>query len=143
MILGYANRKAPEMELLINDEVISLLNKFKELRKFDPIEFQVDGFDHPLMEYVGAPTEEIRKRCEKLINDLVSELMEGLPLNSNKTFVLDMFKKHLENFRDEDTEEREQATGYCEDIMDILLIESSDGVLNRFLYELDPNEYII
>jgi hypothetical protein len=39
----------------------------------------------------------------------------------------------------QDTEEREAVCAYCERIMDALEIESSEGILNNWLYGFDPN----
>jgi hypothetical protein len=54
--------------------------------------------------------------------------------------VLSAFKSYLDNFNGEDTEEKERACGYCEQIVDILGMENSEGVLNNWLYGFDPNE---
>ena len=45
--------------------------------------------------------------------------------------------KALSRFEGEDTEEREQACEYLEQIMTILGIESSDGKITSWLYGFD------
>jgi hypothetical protein len=52
--------------------------------------------------------------------------------------VLSEFLQMLEAFEGHDTEEREKACAYCERVMDLLAIESSDSVLNTWLYGFDP-----
>ena len=47
------------------------------------------------------------------------------------------FAAELERFTEPDTEERERFCGYLEEIMDIVGIESSDGLLNGWLYGFD------
>ena len=41
-----------------------------------------------------------------------------------------------------DTEDRERVCSYFEELMDIVGLESSNGKLNKFMYEFDPNELI-
>ncbi len=41
---------------------------------------------------------------------------------------------------DLDTEDRERTAGYFMQMMDIVGLESSDGLLNRFVYDWDPSE---
>lgn len=88
--------------------------------------------------YPGAPDEETRLRCEGAINQMIDALIQGLPKQSTTAFVLSEFEKHLNLLSDEDTEEREMACVYCERIMNILDIESSEGLLNTWLYGFDP-----
>ena len=90
--------------------------------------------------YRGAPNEETRLRCESWANALIDSLIEGLSSQPKNSFVLSQFRSHLERFGAQDTEERERACGYCEQIMDILGIESSEGLLNSWLYGFYPNE---
>jgi hypothetical protein len=96
-------------------------------------------FDAFIM-YSGAPSEEIRVRCESSVNGLLATLVRGLPKQPDTAFVLSAFKSYLDNFNGEDTEEKERACGYCEQIVDILGMENSEGVLNNWLYGFDPNE---
>jgi len=90
--------------------------------------------------YPGAPDEATRVRCEVWANELLDTLLNGLPSNPNSSYVLSQFVTHLERFEEDDTEERERACGYCEQIMGILSIESSQGILDRWLYGFDPGE---
>ena len=90
--------------------------------------------------YPGAPTEELRVDAENQINQLIDRLLSGLAPDSRKSFVLSEFKTSLERFEQTDTEERERFCGYLEQIMDATGIESSDGLLNTWLYGFDPNE---
>jgi hypothetical protein len=93
----------------------------------------------PEVLYPGAPTEEIRHEAEKIINQLLDKLILGLPADPQKQFVMSQFKNALSDFEHADTEERERFCGYLEEIMDITGIQSSDGLLNNWLYGFDPN----
>ena len=89
--------------------------------------------------YPGAPDEEIRIRLQGHVNDLAARLTSRLAEPIDKAAVLDEFKVTLAHFEEEDSEERERVCGYLEEIMDIFEIESSDGLLNTWLYGFDPN----
>ena len=54
--------------------------------------------------------------------------------------MLSEFLEMLTAFEHEDTEEKEQACTYCERVMEILGIDSSDGALNTWLYGFDPEK---
>jgi hypothetical protein len=92
----------------------------------------------PELGYFGAPNEEVRTRCEAAINQLLDELIAGWDANPTKAFVLAQFERTLEKFNLEDSEEQDQALSYLERIMDILGIESSDGLLNTWRYGFNP-----
>ena len=51
-----------------------------------------------------------------------------------------MIKIGLERFKDiVDTEDRERICLYYEELMNMVGLESSAGLLNKFLYGFDPN----
>ena len=115
--------------MIPSDNPVPELETLKAERKFDAWEF-----------YPGAPDEAVRARCEARVNELLDALIRGWPQQTTTDLVLSKFREYLPNFDHEDTEERERACGYCEKIMAILGIESSQGVLNNWLYGFDPNE---
>jgi len=88
--------------------------------------------------YPGAPTEQLRSEAEQSVNALLDRLIPVIPTPADKQFVLQEFRRTLEAFTQSDTEERERLCGYLEEIMDIVGIESSDGLLNDWLYGFDP-----
>jgi hypothetical protein len=90
--------------------------------------------------YPGAPTEALRADAEHHINELLDRLLERLTPSSTKSVVMSEFKIAMARFKQSDTEERERFCGYLEQIMDATGIESSDGLLNSWLYGFDPNE---
>jgi hypothetical protein len=96
--------------------------------------FQEEGM------YPGAPTAEIRERAEMAVNGMLDRLSSGLRHSPQKSFVISEFLRMLKAFESEDTEEREQACSYCERVMEIVGIESSDGALNTWLYGFDPKQ---
>jgi|SRR5471032_2627696 hypothetical protein len=110
----------------------AVLNQLSSLRASEKFHEDVDSL------YPGAPNEEIRLRSESVVNRMLDTLQIQLPSHPQKAYVLSQFLFMLKSFEGEDTEEREEACGYCERVMSILGIESSDGVLNTWLYGFDP-----
>ena len=91
--------------------------------------------------YPGAPTEEIRLAAEQAVNAMLDRMQKGLLASPHKSYVMAEFREMLKAFEHgTDSEEREQACTYCEDVMEILGIESSDGLLNTWLYGFDPDQ---
>jgi hypothetical protein len=84
--------------------------------------------------YNGLRPESARLHAERQVNFLIDRLREGLASNPSKKFVLGEFLKTMAEFEPIDTEDREQLLRYLEEIMDILGIASSDGLLNRWMY---------
>jgi len=97
--------------------------------------------DEPGTLYNGLRPESARQKAEVQLNDLIDRLHGGLMAVTRKQFVLSEFKKTLAEFEPGDTEDRERLLRYLERIMDILGIESSDGLLNRWLYGMTEDEF--
>lgn len=73
------------------------------------------------------------QRLEAIINCLIEILIKSVSANKTKLWVLQQFKESLERVELEDTEARELFGVLLEEIMDILGIESSDGLLAFYL----------
>ena len=119
----------PDQSLTLTPEVLQHLAALRSESKFNEENL-----------YPGAPTEEIRFRAEQAVNSMLDRLRVGLTQSPRKSYVLSEFLKMLKAFEDEDTEEREQACTYCELVMEIVGIESSDGALNTLLYGFDSEK---
>lgn len=106
------------------DAFKSKLNSLKEEKKFlrDSVTF-----------YPGAGSESEREKLEILINSLIERLIQKLEYVDKKG-ILNEFKISLDTANDFDTENREQICAYLQKIMDIFGIESSDGLLNKWMY---------
>jgi hypothetical protein len=119
----------PDQALIVTPEALQRLS----VLLYDP-KFKEEDL------YPGAPTEEIRLRVEHAVNGMLDRLSVGLQESPRKSYVLAEFLEMLQCFEEDDTEEREQACTYCERVMTILGIESSDGLLNTWLYGFDPEQ---
>ena len=117
----------PDQSLIVTPEVLQRLSALRSQSKFGEEDL-----------YPGAPTEEVRLNAERAVNTMLYRLAIGLPESPRKSYVLSEFLEMLKAFEHEDTEEREQACTYCERVMGILGIATSDGALNTWLYGFDP-----
>ena len=81
----------------------------------------------------GIDTAEEKTRLSLVLNRLIDRLIAGVIANPSKLWVLSQFQKSLETVQAEDTEGREHFGGHLEQIMDILHIERSDGLLSFYL----------
>jgi hypothetical protein len=97
------------------------------------VKFKNDGFL-----YTGAHPEIKRLYYEASVNQLIRRLMDYKPKRLTKQAVMQEFKPTLADFDDADSEDKDAMLSYLEQIMDILSIESSDGMLNKWRYGFDP-----
>jgi hypothetical protein len=81
----------------------------------------------------GADTDEEQARLSHVFNDLLERLIAGMVGSPSKLWVMREFQLTLETVQMEDTEGREHFGTYLEQVMDILNIESSDGLLSFYL----------
>ena len=117
-------------EMPVTNEQIAKLRSLRAVGKFD---------SEPSSLYWGAPSEELGDQYNGHANDLIDELLASdSPLSENQVF--DAFRRVLTNFEIADTEDKERICSVLEQIMDILKIESSGGLLNEWLYGFDPTQ---
>ncbi len=81
----------------------------------------------------GLNTDEESKRLSAILDALLDRLISGISVSPTKEWVLKEFEIALVQVQHEDTEARERFGTYLEQIMDIVQIQSSDGLLNRYL----------
>jgi len=105
--------------LTIDGGVIQGLIAFRQRTKLESL----PGLD---------PTAE-RERLSKVLDDLADTLIAGAEANPTKLWVMAQFQHQLALVEQEDTEGREHFGMEVEEIMDILSIESSDGLLSFYL----------
>ena len=116
-----------DQTLRLTGETVSQLQSLRALVKFGP-----QGL-------YQAPTDAVRQSSAALIDALLDRLLVGLPRYPTKSFVLGEFKSTLAEFESSDSEEQDQACAYIENSMDVLGIESSDGLLSQWRYGFDPS----
>ena len=70
---------------------------------------------------------------DPLFDEILDRLIAGIAQNPGKLRALTQFKPSLEKVESEDTEAQEDFGEHLERLMDILGIESSDGLLGFYL----------
>lgn len=86
-----------------------------------------------LMNLPGPNVTEERERLEGVLNDVVDRILIGIEETPTKLWVLTQFQTSLQAVEGEDTEGREHFGMEIESLMDILGIDSSDGLLPYYL----------
>jgi len=74
-----------------------------------------------------------RTHLNQLLNKLTDRLLAGIAQNPSKLWVMSEFQRTLVALQESDTEVREHFGMELEAIMDILGIESSNGLLSWYL----------
>ena len=103
----------------ISDDVLVALKAFREKEKVCLLP--------------GVDTRDERRLLNQVLNDLVDRLLQGIQSNPSKLWTLAQFQESLLLLEQPDTEVREHFGMELEEIMDILSIESSDGLLSYHL----------
>jgi hypothetical protein len=81
----------------------------------------------------GTNTAAEKARLSAVLHALTDRLLAGIEANPSKLWVMKEFRIALRAVEQEDTEAREHFGIHLEQLMDILGIESSDGLLNFYL----------
>lgn len=88
--------------------------------------------------YPGARDEADRSRLQAIVDGLASRLARLAPGQDGKPQVLAEIEATLPELESDDTEDKERALTYVEELMEICGVDSSDGLLNEWLYGFDP-----
>lgn len=117
--------RVTEQPIHVTPHMLAELRALKGALTFGPT---ADGM------YTGVHDPAARADADAAFGGLIDNLVQELPLHPSKKFLLYALKRTLSSLDLWDTEDRERATGYCEKIMDVTGVKSSDGVLSRWLY---------
>jgi Domain of unknown function (DUF4844) len=113
------------------EQMIENLNKLLSVKKFEVDESQF---------YPGIEDNEIKEKLTKCINESIENFISIVNGNYDNDIFLNAIKNGLDSFDQSgyyDTEEREQICRYFEKIMDAIGMESSNGLLNTWMYGFD------
>lgn len=130
-------------------ETIPLKIRRNSLMDYDPLSEVIDeplSIDSSILEELkafrdaeklhhlpGIDTAQEKSCLSNVLNDLLERLVDGVGTHPSKLWVLTEFQKALVLVEGEDTEGREHFGIEMENIMDILGIDSSDGLLTAYL----------
>jgi hypothetical protein len=76
--------------------------------------------------YPGAPTEEIRRKCEQRVNDFLESFIDLLQKGAPSGALVARSRELEAAFHDEDTEEREKVGDYIGEAMRIIGVKHWD-----------------
>jgi len=104
-----------------------------------------EKFDENLPFYTGVQDDSVKNLLNRAINISIEGFITALKSNeSTSDQFLRSIRDGLNAIGDAkdllDTEDMERVCEYYEEIMDIAGIESSEGILNNWLYGFDPND---
>ena len=92
--------------------------------------------------YPGATNEATREKCQAVIDALAERLIPLADAPVDQRLFAKALTQTMLDFGPADSEERERAASYVEEVMDILEVESSGGLLNMWAYGFDPAELL-
>jgi hypothetical protein len=105
--------------LSVSDGVIRALTDLRGAEKF--------------LELPGEDTTVERGRLTAIFNGALDRVISGLKSNPRKRWFMAQIQQALAEIADEDTEAREHFGMHVEKVMDIVGIDSSDGMLSFYL----------
>ena len=115
--------KVRDEALIISDEVMGKLASYRIGPKLELLS--------------GVDPRSERDRLTRVLDALADEIIAGVRASPRKLFVMERFQHALEQVQMEDTEAREHFGTELERLMDLLGIDSSDGLLNHYVLGLD------
>ncbi|WP_242412099.1 DUF4844 domain-containing protein [Flavobacterium sp. Root186] len=120
----------------ISTNAMQKFENFKNKEKFLP--------DNTIF-YPGIGDEKLKSILTEKIN-LMADDFKKIAESKNPTdenyqnAIKTGLNRFSEIYLELDTENRERICTYFEELMDIVGLESSDGQLNDFMYDFDPNQ---
>ncbi|MEO1030666.1 MAG: DUF4844 domain-containing protein [Bacteroidota bacterium] len=95
--------------------------------------------------YPGISDEKLKPVLTEKINSVAKDFQKvSESENPTKQSYLEVIKKGLAKFPELelgfDSEDRERICSYFEELMDIVNLESSNGLLNKFYYGFNPDD---
>jgi hypothetical protein len=115
------------------------MNKFEEFKQKEKFLEDMTIF------YPGIADPALRPILTDKIDQAADDFYDvSLKENSSDTDYHDKIQIGLARFEDMylDTEDKERVCHYFEELMQIVGLQSSGGILNKFLYGFDPNDFV-
>jgi len=93
----------------------------------------------PATFYPGASSERVRIACQAHVDNLLQRLLQIPGASVPAEAMFKELRRALGALDRYDSEERDRICHYAEQIMDILGVEGSEGLLNKWRYGFDPS----
>lgn len=114
--------------------IIKSLEEFIKMPKFETNEMEF---------YDGLSNDELRSLLNNILNESANKFIGIVKMDGHGSDYLQSMSGGLKKMDDVklllDTTDREMVCSYYENLMDIVNLESSEGLLNTWLYGFDPN----
>ena len=116
------------------------------MNKFDEFIQKEKFVEDTVLLYPGIANPSLRPLLTEKINQAAEDFRTvSLSSNPSKIAYLEKIKIGLDRFKSTyimyDTEDRERVGHYFEELMNIVGLESSEGILNTFLYGFNPEDF--
>jgi hypothetical protein len=117
------------------DSVINKFEEFKQKEKFiEDSQLFYPGLADPKMKPI------LTDKINKAADDFKEVSENENPTDKDYQMIIGFgLKRFYDIYLKLDTEDRERICSYFEELMDIVGLESSNGQLNKFMYEFDPS----
>lgn len=112
-----------------------MINKTEQLENLKKeVTFDSEGF------YPGLADDQNKTALMNLFGNIIDDFISGAEQNYNNKDYVNLILKSIIQFDpyNLDTEDREYICSSFEKIMDIVDLESSEGVLNEWMYGFNP-----
>ena len=100
-----------------------------------------DNFGPDNFIYTGVLDEELKKKLSSTFLDAINMFKGACESQVSNEVLLSLLKEQVSRFDRDllDTEDAENLASNFEKIMDCIGLESSDGILNNWMYDFDPS----
>lgn len=118
----------------------------KTMDKFDAFIQKEKFIEDVTIPYPGIADPSLRPMLTEKINQAAEDFRNvSLSVNPSNKAYLEKIRLGLDRFLNTevmyDTEDRERVCHYFEELMDIVGLESSEGILNTFMYGFNPDDF--
>jgi hypothetical protein len=117
--------------LIISDNTLVQLHKLRNTPKFH----QDDATFYP-----GPPSEDVRLEAQDILDSFINTIINNIKANPRKSYFINELKIMLMKCNYFDSEEKDRICNYIEQIMNILGIENSEGIINEWRYGFNPTK---
>ena len=90
--------------------------------------------------YTGVHEPLLKDNLNKKFKSVIDSFIHAIENKTSKSEYIDLLRKSINNFNryNLDTEDAEHVAYNFKEIMDIIGLDSSEGILNEWLYDFDP-----
>lgn len=114
------------------------VDKFEDFKKKEKFVEEPESFYPGIMDITMRPT--LTEKINFAADDFKKVSLKGNPTDKDYQDIIKIGLKRFDGIY-LDTEDRERVCGYFEELMNIVGLQSSGGILNNYMYGFDPNQF--